>query len=125
MGIDIYMSWEGQTEEEKEAQCTGFDTTAGSVGYLREAYHGGPYATIVLLPECFGPDSCEAKISAATLRSRLPVVLETAAARMKSLYGEEAVDNNHPRLRSFIAFVELAERQEAKTGKLVTIYASY
>ena len=56
MGIDIYARWEGQTEAEKEAQYTGFSTTAGAVGYLREAYHGGPYVTQWLMPEAFSPD---------------------------------------------------------------------
>ena len=53
MGIDIYMDWDNQTEEEKKAQLTGFDIGAGSVGYLREAYHGSPYATHYLVKEAF------------------------------------------------------------------------
>lgn len=53
MGIDIYAKWDGKTEAEYEAQITGFDTTAGSAGYLREAYHGGPYVTNWLMPEAF------------------------------------------------------------------------
>jgi hypothetical protein len=53
MGIDVYAKWDGQTEDEKKAQITGFSIVAGEVGYLREAYHGGPYATKVLFPECF------------------------------------------------------------------------
>lgn len=56
MGIDIYMHWDNQTEKEKENQITGFSTTVGNVGYLREAYHGGPYATKILLPESFDDD---------------------------------------------------------------------
>jgi len=53
MGIDIYAEWRGMTEEESNAQITGFDAAAGHVGYLREAYHGEPYATRVLVPEAF------------------------------------------------------------------------
>lgn len=53
MGIDIYAKWDAYTEANYEAQLTGFDTTAGSVGYLREAYHGGPYVTNWLMPEAF------------------------------------------------------------------------
>ena len=45
MGIDVYMRWEGITPAQQEAQITGFCATAGGVGYLREAYHGGPYVT--------------------------------------------------------------------------------
>src|SRR6266566_5106087 len=51
MGIDVYMKWKGQTEEEHKAQITGFSVMHGHVGYLREAYHGEPYATEVLFPE--------------------------------------------------------------------------
>lgn len=53
MGIDIYAAWDGQTVADRQAQYTGFSTTAGSVGYLREAYHGGPYVTNWLMPEAF------------------------------------------------------------------------
>ena len=56
MGIDIYMSWEEQTEEEEKAQFTGFEVSerAGGAGYLREAYHGPPYATMFFVQEAFG-----------------------------------------------------------------------
>lgn len=57
MGIDLYAKWDGVTEAEAEAQITGFSVTAGSVGYLREAYHGGPYVTAWLAPEAFVIDS--------------------------------------------------------------------
>ena len=53
MGIDIYMRWDGMTEEDRDKQITGFDATVGEVGYLREAYHGGPYATRYLVEEAF------------------------------------------------------------------------
>lgn len=53
MGIDVYLEWDGMSKAENEAQCTGF-ATAGAVGYLREAYHGGPYATRFLFREHWG-----------------------------------------------------------------------
>ncbi len=53
MGIDVYMRWEDQSSAEYDAQITGFDVTAGRFGYLREAYHGGPYVTAWLVPEGF------------------------------------------------------------------------
>ncbi len=59
MGIDLYAKWEGMTVQEAEDQITGFSVTAGSVGYLREAYHGDPYATIWLAPEAFATDGYE------------------------------------------------------------------
>lgn len=43
------------TEHERRAQQTGFSVVHGHVGYLREAYHGEPYATRVLVPEAFVP----------------------------------------------------------------------
>jgi len=56
MGIDVYLSWVGLDDEDQAAQVTGFSTRAGEKGYLREAYHGGPYATHVMFPECWGDD---------------------------------------------------------------------
>ena len=102
MGIDVYLNWNGKTEEEKEAQLTGFSTVHGHAGYLREAYHGGPYATKVLVPEAFdarsdhtcgtgAEESCEAcrgvHIPAATLRDRLRRTLIAALCRDAMLYG--------------------------------------
>ena len=37
MGIDIYMDWADQSQEDKEKQTTGFSIESGDVGYLREA----------------------------------------------------------------------------------------
>lgn len=36
MGIDVYIKWDHQSEEEREAQYTGFSNVHGHVGYLRE-----------------------------------------------------------------------------------------
>jgi hypothetical protein len=78
MGIDIYLKWPGMTDEEKQNQITGYSTTSGNVGYLREAYHGGPYATKILVREAFEASECEAQIPAATMRMRLKCVTEPA-----------------------------------------------
>lgn len=56
MGIDLYLHWRGQTASERSVQITGYKMDAGQVGYLREAYHGGPYATRILAPEAFEYD---------------------------------------------------------------------
>lgn len=64
MGIDIYASWSGMTEQEKEQQYTGFSVCHGHVGYLREAYHGQPYATHHLVDEAFCFDGDSAYIEA-------------------------------------------------------------
>ena len=80
MGIDIYARWPAQTAAEKEAQCTGFSIEHGHVGYLREAHHGEPYATRVLVPEAFDHETHPegAAIPAKTLRERLAETLDAA-----------------------------------------------
>lgn len=82
MGIDIYLEWEGQTEAERKKMCTGFSTTSGNIGYLREAYHGGPYATQILFREAFESEDGKAQIPAAVLRERLTHVTEPARGKM-------------------------------------------
>lgn len=87
MGIDIYMKWAGQSAEEEKAQFTGYSAVAGNVGYLREAYHGGPYVTRFLVSEAFEAEGCEAAIPAAVLRERLPVAAMLAVYREEVVYG--------------------------------------
>lgn len=128
MGIDVYARWKGQTEQERQAQYTGFSVTAGNVGYLREAYHGRPYATRVLVPEAFAANDCEAQIPAAALRGRLPEVLTLAMIRSAVIYKQDLAEGSVEALQvceSFVDFVDLCERKEAETGKPVTIIASY
>lgn len=78
MGIDIYLKWDGMTEEDRGRQLTGFSTTVGGTGYLREAYHGGPYATQIFFREAFEAEECEAEIPAALMRERMDNVTEPA-----------------------------------------------
>ena len=92
MGIDIYAKWARQSEEEEKAQWTGFDTTAGKVGYLREAYHGGPYVTHYLLSEAFEASGGEALIPASVLRERLPKAVLLAMFRHAHVYGKDKKD---------------------------------
>lgn len=110
MGIDVYLRWDGQTKAEEKAQYTGFDTCSGHVGYLREEYHGGPYATKILVAEGWGED--EVHISATTLRERLPAALEAVKERARKLYREDLADDS-PLLQAYRDFVELADRKEA------------
>lgn len=121
MGIDIYMEWNGMTEMEKKARMTGFSIYAGDVGYLREAYHGEPYATRALVPEAFAAEGKAVEIQAATLRSRLPEVLVLVRERSRKIYHERAAKA----VKAFVDFVELAERKEKETGHPVLIEASY
>jgi len=77
MGIDIYLTWDGMDDETEKTQIEStWHTDAGSKGYLRESYHGGPYATKILVREAFEAEKCEAQIPAAILRERLTHVTE-------------------------------------------------
>lgn len=67
MGIDVYIVRENQPED--DAAEWG-DTGQGHVGYLRESYHGYPYATAILFPEGFNTDG-PVRIPAKFLRARL------------------------------------------------------
>ena len=126
MGIDIYTQWKGQTEEEKEAQLTGFSVKHGHVGYLRESYHGAPYATRHLVAEAFDSPDAQAKIPARVLRERLIETIRLAKKRKRVVYKQTGrIPDDDPVLKSFSDFVALCERMEQKTGEPVTIIASY
>lgn len=124
MGIDIYMRWAGQTEVQKQKQYTGMSVTSGHVGYLREAYHGEPYATRFLVREAFDAPDGEAKIRACVLRERLPETIRLAKERSKIVY-KIAIKDDDPVCEAFSDFVTLAERIEKETGEPVTVVASY
>ena len=123
MGIDIYMRWEGMTEADREKQITGFDATVGDVGYLREAYHGGPYATRYLVEEAFEDGAGDVHIPAKELRERLPLTKDIVIQRAKEVYKEELTEDDEI-VKSFENFVKLGEALEAD-GRKPTIYASY
>lgn len=80
MGIDVYLKWKGMTKKDKAAQTEHyFRHDGGAVGYLREAYHGGPYPSKILVREAFEAPKCYAKIPASVMRQRLVNVTEPAA----------------------------------------------
>lgn len=120
MGIDIYMRWKGQTEEEKEAQFTGF-VTNGETGYLRESYSGVAFATEVFVPESFDcDDGGGAPIPAVVLAGRM----EAAAQKIAERY-EGNPELIRKTIGCYMAFVDLAKRKEAETGEPVRVYASW
>src|SRR5262245_9069313 len=88
MGIDIYAHWRGQSDDEENAQITGFSGVHGHVGYLREAYHGGPYVTKYFVAEAFAADEGEAAIPSQRLRARLPIAVLMHIYREHKLYGQ-------------------------------------
>jgi hypothetical protein len=123
MGIDIYLRWDLMTEDEVEKQFQGFDITIGNTGYLREAYHGEPYATMTLVPEAFDAHGDPTTIPAATLRERLPETMKLAMRRERDIY-HQTPNEDSPAIQSFVEFVELAEQLESD-GKSFTIRACY
>ncbi|MBI4289120.1 MAG: hypothetical protein HY671_11935, partial [Chloroflexi bacterium] len=126
MGIDIYAEWKGRTKEEEAAQLTGYSVKHGHVGYLRESYHGEPYATRHLVAEAFEDPECLAKIPAAVLRERLPETIRLAKKRLRVVYKRKGrIPDDDPVIQSFTDFVALCERKEQQTGEPVTILASY
>jgi hypothetical protein len=146
MGINIDMAWKGETEEERKTKELAIDRSAaevveglvagrinvpgtgrtalGHVGYLFEAYHGGPYATLVLLPEVTGPEVRVAKVPVAAMRSRLGEAMAASRLRARKLYGDETGVLGEAMAGSLADFVALAERKEAETGEPVTVIAS-
>jgi hypothetical protein len=123
MGIDIYAQWRGQSEADRrrqEAAC--LSVLAGSTGYLREAYHGEPYATKFLCAEAF--ETGRATIIAAVLRERLPKALEMVEIRQRNIYHETRAEIEEVK-QSFRDFIALCEAKEQETGEPVRIIASY
>lgn len=131
MGIDIYTRWDDMTEEDRGAQITGFSVTSGHIGYLREAYHGGPYATRELLPEAFETEPeieddeyvRGAAIPADVLEERLPNVLKTVEERERKIYLSDDKQIAEVQ-KSFVDYVELIRKLEDE-GRNPTIIASY
>ena len=124
MGIDIYAEWQGQNAVAKRRQRqVWLSVEAGSVGYLREAYHGAPYATMHLCAEAFGTG--QADIPAAVLKERLPRALELVEERYRSVYKDATAGHLAAAKQSFRDFVALCEAKEAETGAPVSVVASY
>ena len=81
MGINVYLSWAGQTLEEQAAQEDAYlALDGGSVGYLRESYTGGPYVTKILVRNAFESARRQAQIPACVLRERLQASLSPCMA---------------------------------------------
>jgi hypothetical protein len=104
------------TADERDLQIEAWSTaTAGSRGYLREAYHGEPYATRCLVAEAFASGTGECRIPALVLRERLPEVLKLATERERALY--DSCDED-------IASVLESYRRLGKTGLTTAAVAS-
>lgn len=112
MGLYVYMSWDGQTEAEKEAQVNGVSVTDGHLGYLRESGGGLPSAIRVLVPDACAADGEVVPTPASGMRDRLGAALVAAAER----YVDEPLVLPSAQ-KSLSDFVDLAETKERATGK--------
>ena len=146
MGIDVEMTWKGENVEERKEReramvrsgvewlkawvanhrnVPGVGRTAlGHIGYLRESYQGGPYATRIPVPETFQAADGTVKIPAAAMRLRLAEAMAAFRVRARKFYGDETGVLGETMAKSFADFVALAERKEAETGEFVTVTAS-
>lgn len=129
MGIDIYAKWRKMTKAEEKAQYKGFtiDIDNGSAGYLREAYHGEPYATQFFVKEAFDG---EAKIPADVLVSRLPETVRILVERAKKVYEWDGSNIEQTKwlaaeIESYASFARLCAEKEEKFGEPTEIIASY
>ena len=124
MGIDIYVEWDKRTEEDKEKQYTGFSIESGDVGYLREAYHGSPYATKYFVQEAFEDEEYDGvEISSDTLLQRVPLAVDIHIQRHKEIY-KESVSKEDKSARAFGEFAKFVQELEKK-GMKPRIRASY
>lgn len=152
MGIDFYLRWADQTEDERQAQYTGFATT-GEAGYIREAYHGEPYATQVLCPEAFddaafgGPADLpedtlagcrivaaeqpkdgaalfpgQPVIDTVELESRREPAMAAAIERGEKVYRDRK--DGEDQAQEIAKFIDKAI-ELTQAGKIVVIYSSY
>lgn len=79
----------GRGKPRRSGSCnrsSWLEITEGGSGYLREAYHGEPYATTFLCAEAFDNDRASAPIAANVLRGRLPEALRLAEERLRTIY---------------------------------------
>lgn len=124
MGIDVYATWSTQTEEQRDAQLNVWmQAWKGHLGYLREAYHGEPYATRFLCAEAFEKGE-GAPIPCKVLKARLPRALALAEMRERTIYHSRpaAIERTKQSYRDFVA---LCEAKENETGEPVFISADW
>ncbi len=128
MDIEVCAQWDYMSMQEAAAQLGGkfnteYGVEAGSVGYLREPYHGEPYATKTLVPEAFRYG--RARIAAVELQKRLPDALHIVETRERAYAFSAADDADIERMqRRYREFVALCARKEQECGIPCMIIAS-
>lgn len=108
-----------------ETNIQYFSDRSGDTGYLREAYHGGPYFTEAFIPEAYAAQGDEVYIPAAVLRSRLRDARKTIKQRYTTIYGYAPRSADVRKAQDSVTeFVKLAEALEA-AGAEPKIAVSY
>lgn len=131
MEIRLYLSWVGQTLDQKEAQRTSVagHINTGSLGFFRDIYADGICASTMLAREAFDSPSHEARIPAAVMRQRLTTVTAPAErwpppASAPPMTVEMALQGrclpnsqeSFWAINNLRQFVALAEKQELESG---------
>lgn len=128
MGVDFYLKWSDQTDEEHDSQITGF-ASVGDRGYIRESYGGSTLATEVFCPESFS-DGENCYVVAEPTRGALSVTVDDLRARMPAVeaacVSRAGARNDYAEqhYKAFEDFLALAEAKLAE-GRRVWIYNSY
>ena len=118
MGIDCYLEW-------KDKQGYHFEAPY----YLRESYHGEPYATPVLFKEAFAvndgnEESYRCRVDSEELETRLPEALNLTAERHFKIYSHEGLESLKQSLQDIVDFVQEFKELE-EIGEEPFIQVSY
>jgi hypothetical protein len=121
VGIDIFLEWDGMKNRPEDDKIDIFSVTSGHLGYLRESYRGGPYATQILVREAFESPDCRCAIPAAKMRARLTKKSRAAkgcnGGHAIALFMAQAVQ------KQLIKSPEEMQNLLAKNGESVAIHA--
>lgn len=116
MGVDIYLEWDNQTQEEHDAQITGFSIDAGAVGYLRASYGMGEELKILheIFPDWDNkPTDFDWVFALDKAKKLIRMYAIGKDIEFKNMWG-----------KSLINFLELGIKLR-KEGKHPTFYISY
>lgn len=123
MGADIYLRWDGMTEEERKQQFTGFSVISGKYGYLRGAYNGhvGWDAIQVLFKNIsFDSDESDWKVDIKILKTNLNLLEKGLFMDRKNDFYEKDNESEIKSYRDFVAFAE----KKLEEGKNPTVHFS-
>lgn len=141
MGIDIYAEWGDESFHDRADREVGRpdykadrETAkkqsaliySGANGYLRESYHGRPYATREFVREAFEAKDATARIPASVLMGRLEKAAADTIQRYREVYDcEPRSEETLWQMRQFADFARKVAEIERETGVTPNIIASY